>query len=56
MSVVPALAGVPDAELIAKRTRAIKAFFLERIGLEPFEEGRVYIHYLVARWALTLSR
>lgn len=50
VSVIPSNQGVhPDPELIAKRTAAIKAFFQQHLGLAPFEEGRVYLSYLIPR-------
>jgi hypothetical protein len=47
--VVPPRSSQQDLTLIATRTDVIKAFFQERLGLAPSEEGRVYIHYLVPR-------
>lgn len=49
MSVVPTLSGTIDFELVARRSEAVKAYFSQQLGLEPFEEGRVYMHFLVPR-------
>ncbi|GAX81954.1 hypothetical protein CEUSTIGMA_g9382.t1 [Chlamydomonas eustigma] len=38
-----------DQQLILQRSDAIKAYFYERLGLHPSEEGRVYIGFLVPR-------
>lgn len=49
VSVVPPHSSQQDLTLIAERSDRIKAYFKERLGLTPFEEGRVYIGYLVPR-------
>ena len=46
---VPPHSSQQDLTLIAERTDRIKTYFQERLGLAPFEEGRVYIGYLVPR-------
>jgi hypothetical protein len=38
-----------DLQAIAVRVDAVKLLFAERLGLEPFEESRSYISYLVPR-------
>jgi len=37
----------PDA--LAARAEAVRDFFLTRLGLLPFDEGRCHLHYLVPR-------
>ena len=49
VSVVPTTTGTLDQSLIAQRSQTIKTFFLDQLGLHPFEEGKVYSHFLVPR-------
>jgi hypothetical protein len=37
----------PDA--LACRGEAVREFFISRLGLLPFDEGRAHLHYLVPR-------
>ena len=49
VSVVPPrnAVGAGDADLIQQRSETVRKLFMDRLGLKPEEEGRVYISYLV---------
>jgi len=49
VSVVPPRGSQADLQMVAARADNIKQYFRERLGEEPVEEGRVYIHYLIPR-------
>lgn len=39
----------PQQQPTSKRAAAVKQFFLQHLGLEPVEESRAYLSYLVDR-------
>ncbi|GBF93217.1 ABC transporter A family member [Raphidocelis subcapitata] len=49
VSVQQPASGDNGADALAARAEGVREFFLARLGLLPFDEGRCHLHYLVPR-------
>lgn len=49
MSVLSARGSTADLTVLGERAEGVKAYFAQHLGLQPVEESRAYITYLVPR-------